>query len=53
MCGMYGKTDSETISETFNETNSKRNEKTTLNLLCPWKTMDRNNNGVEVDLLWW
>jgi hypothetical protein len=41
-CGMYGKTDSETIGETFNETNSKQNEKMISNLLCPWKTMDRN-----------
>jgi hypothetical protein len=42
MCGIYGKTDSETIGETFNETNSKQNEKMTSNLLCPRKTMDRN-----------
>jgi hypothetical protein len=41
-CGMYGKTDSETIGETFNETNSKQNEKMTSNLLYPWKTMDCN-----------
>jgi hypothetical protein len=37
-CGIHGKTD----SETFNETNKKQNEKATLNLLYPWKTMDRN-----------
>jgi hypothetical protein len=37
-CGIYGETD----SETFDETNKKRNEKTTSNLLYPWKTMDRN-----------
>jgi hypothetical protein len=42
MCGMYGKTDSETIGETFNETDSKRNEKMTSNLLYPGKTMDHN-----------
>jgi hypothetical protein len=41
-CGMYGKTDSETIGEMFNETDSKRNEKMTSNLLYPRKTMDRN-----------
>jgi hypothetical protein len=41
-CGMYGKTDSETIGEMFNETNSKQNEKMTSNLLCPQKTIDRN-----------
>jgi hypothetical protein len=44
MCGMYGKTDSETICKTFNETNSKQNEKMTSNLLCPQKTMNHNTN---------
>jgi hypothetical protein len=44
MCGMYGKTDSETIGEMFSETNSKQNKKMTSNLLCPQKTMDCNIN---------
>jgi hypothetical protein len=35
-------TDSETMDETFDETDNKQNEKTTLNLLYPRKTMDRN-----------
>jgi hypothetical protein len=39
MCGVHGKTGSETIGETFDETNNKRNEKVTLNLLCPQNTM--------------
>jgi hypothetical protein len=38
MCGTYGKTD----REMFDETNNKQNEKTTSNLLYPWKTIDRN-----------
>jgi hypothetical protein len=48
-CGMYGKMDSETIGETFNETNSNQNEKTTSNLLCPWKTMDRNLDSIALN----
>jgi hypothetical protein len=46
-CVMYSKTDSKTIGETFNETNNKQNEKTTSNLLCPRKTMDRNTRKLK------
>jgi hypothetical protein len=45
MVEAWNKTRDKTYGETFDETNSKQNEKMTSNLLCPWKTMDRNSSS--------